>query len=83
MGLPDFVNKKVTVSLDINDDEICFTIKDEGNGFDSERYMQVDPERASNTHGRGIAMARMLSFDRVEYSQDGTTVLAAVKINQD
>jgi hypothetical protein len=24
-----------------------------------------------------------LSFDKVEYSQDGTTVLAAVKINQD
>jgi CheY-like chemotaxis protein/anti-sigma regulatory factor (Ser/Thr protein kinase) len=83
LRLPEFVNKKVTVALDVSDEEIRFTIKDEGKGFDSDRYLQVDAERAANTHGRGIAMARMLSFDKVEYSQGGTTVLAAVKIDQD
>lgn len=83
LGQPAFIHKKVTVSLDVNDEEICFVIKDEGAGFDSERYLQIDPDRACSNHGRGIAMARMMSFDRLEYAEGGTTVLAAVKINQE
>lgn len=43
------------------------TITDQGEGFAWERYLEMDPSRAFDTHGRGIAMARMISFDSVEY----------------
>lgn len=82
-NLPEFVYKKVSVSLDINDEEIRFIIKDEGDGFDSEQYLNIDPERACSTHGRGIAMARMVSFDSIEYKDGGATVVACVKITRD
>jgi len=83
LGLPDYINKKVTVSLEITEDEIRFVIKDEGKGFDSDQYLRIDPDRACCTHGRGIAMANMLSFDRLEYMEEGSKVLAAVKIATD
>ena len=39
----------------------------------------MSPERAFDTHGRGIAMARMLSFDEIEYQSSGNQVVARIR----
>ena len=56
-------------------------IKDEGKGFAWQDYLEMDPNRAFDTHGRGIAMARMLSLDSVEYRGSGNEVVATIKLS--
>ena len=59
-------------------DEIVFTISDEGAGFDWAGYLDFDAERAFDPNGRGIAMARIASFARIEYQGCGNIVVATV-----
>jgi CheY-like chemotaxis protein len=55
-----------------------FEIQDEGHGFDWHQYLEMSPERAYDSHGRGIAMARIVSFSEISYSGNGNTVTAVV-----
>jgi DNA-binding response OmpR family regulator len=59
--------------------EIRFVIRDEGTGFDWSSYLEMSPERIFDSHGRGIAMARMLSFDQIVYEGRGNVVVATIK----
>jgi DNA-binding response OmpR family regulator len=83
LALPENCNKQVVVSFEVDDDEIRFLISDEGPGFDWDSYLEISPERAFDNHGRGIAMARMLSFDRVEYLGNGNQVLAVISFDKE
>lgn len=60
-------------------DRVSFTITDQGEGFDWRRFLNFDPERAFDPNGRGIAMARMMSFAEVEYQGKGNVVVATVR----
>jgi len=60
--------------------ELVFRIRDQGTGFDWQNYLEMSPERAFDTHGRGIAMSRMISFDRLEYLGCGNEVETAIKL---
>ncbi|WP_255573591.1 hypothetical protein [Deefgea tanakiae] len=40
--------------------------------------MEFSPDRAFDPHGRGISMARMMSFDSLEYQGNGNEVLVRV-----
>ncbi len=80
LTLPAFANRYATLEIERAADEIRFLIRDQGAGFAWERYLDITPERAFDTHGRGIAMARMISFDRIEYRGCGNEVLAAVTL---
>ena len=44
-----------------------------------QRYLTFDPERAFDPNGRGIAMAKMLSFSELEYRGKGNQVVATVR----
>lgn len=57
---------------------ISFMIRDPGPGFDWRSYMEMSPDRAFDTHGRGIAMARLASLDRLEYLGRGSEALAFI-----
>lgn len=57
---------------------LTFTIRDMGNGFDWLTYLEFDPVRAFDTHGRGIAMARQLAFSSLEYQGRGNVVVVTV-----
>jgi hypothetical protein len=52
---------------------------DQGAGFDWQRYLDFDPERATDPNGRGIAMARLMSFESLSYSGCGNCVVATVR----
>ena len=80
---PQFAARKVQLEICRGVDGVRFAIRDEGAGFDWSRYLELAPERAFDTHGRGIAMSRMLSFDRVEYQGAGNEVVAWVALKPD
>jgi len=73
-------HKQVNVSFEKTYDTIRIIIQDEGDGFDWELYQQLDPDRAFDSHGRGIAMANMLSFDKLEYKNGGNEVHAFIRL---
>ncbi len=57
-------------------DTVEFTIADEGEGFDWQPYMKLDANRAFDLHGRGVAMANLMSFRSLEYRGSGNTAIA-------
>lgn len=60
-------------------DAVIYTIKDEGNGFDWQGFLEFDTSRVMDNHGRGIAMANKLYFSTLEYLGNGNTVTVTVK----
>ncbi len=58
--------------------EVVFEIEDEGAGFDWSKYLEVSAERAFDSHGRGISMARSLSFSTIQYLGAGNCVRAVI-----
>ena len=68
-----YKNRKARIEFEKNANEIILTIKDEGNGFDWRSFVEMSTERAYDSHGRGIAMAGMISFDSLEYIGEGNT----------
>lgn len=76
-------DRQVTIHLTNRTDSVSITISDEGKGFDWQQYLGFSPERAFDPHGRGIAMARMTSFDSLEYSGNGNTVTVSVALPAD
>ncbi len=75
---PVFGNRNASVSVARNGSAVTFVICDQGDGFDWANYLDFDPERAFDAHGRGIAMARQASFDEVEFLGNGNTVRATL-----
>jgi CheY-like chemotaxis protein/anti-sigma regulatory factor (Ser/Thr protein kinase) len=78
LGLPEYRDRRVQVSVRRLGDRLEFTVADQGGGFDWRRYLEFEPERAADPNGRGIAMARMLSFASIEYQGNGNTVVATI-----
>ena len=79
LALPEYRDRQVRVHVARLPDHLEFTVSDEGAGFDWRRYLEIDPERATDPNGRGIAMARMLSFASLCYRGNGNTVIATVR----
>lgn len=79
LSLPAYSEKKGTVFFERKNGEIKFHIRDEGDGFDWKPYLQISPERAFDTHGRGIAISKEKFFDQLEYMGRGNEVVAIVK----
>jgi len=78
LELPEYRNRLVHVDLQCRADRIDLTIRDEGAGFDWTNYLEIQPDRVFDLHGRGIAMTRMTSFDAVEYHGSGNEVMLSV-----
>ena len=45
-----------------------------------QKFLTFDPDRAFDPNGRGIAMARMMSFAALEYQGRGNVVVAQVNL---
>lgn len=79
LALPEYAGRWVTVEVQRQTDEIRFTVRDQGTGFDWNKYLTFDPGRAFSYHGRGIAMARKLYFDDLSYRGCGNEVVCTVR----
>lgn len=79
LQMEPYAQRVVTVEVQRRPDAFAVTIRDQGDGFDWHRYLELDPARAFDLHGRGIAMSRGMSFDTLEYMGNGNTVVATVR----
>ena len=82
LNRPEHANKRVVVEFERRENTVVFAILDEGEGFEWQEYLELSPERALDSHGRGIAMAKSVSFDRIDYRGSGNEVCVTV-INQE
>lgn len=73
----------IELEFNVAVDTVQIRIRDQGKGFDWTPYMDFDPDRAFDPHGRGIAVARLSSFDDLEYIGEGNEVIATVKKSLD
>lgn len=80
LELPENRAKKVDVRFIRDDDQVEVRIRDQGMGFDYLPFLCFQAERAFDSHGRGIAMAKMCSFDILEYRGIGNEVRAKVRL---
>jgi len=80
LTLDQYINKNVDVEFERSDKDIKVTIRDQGHGFDCNPYLEISAERGADNHGRGIALARMLSFSALEYKGSGNVVVATIQI---
>lgn len=69
-----YKNKFATLEFMRRDKDIQMIIKDQGKGFDWKPFLEMSIERATDSHGRGIAMASIVSFSRVEFQGIGNEV---------
>jgi len=81
LALAENTDKTVKVNFIANNSLIEITIIDQGKGFDWQTYMDFDPSRIMDNHGRGIAVANKLSFSDVIYSGSGNTVCARLTLS--
>ena len=80
-ALPENAAKFVDVHYERDEREIRITIRDQGAGFDWRPYLEPDPTRVFDTHGRGITIARRLSFDDLQYRNPGNEVVARIDVS--
>jgi len=80
LALPEYADKKLTVSFARGTSSITLVIKDEGKGFDWQQYMEISPDRATDNHGRGIALSKLMSFESIEYRGIGNEVACRVSL---
>jgi CheY-like chemotaxis protein len=80
LALPLNRDKHVTIDFNRNETQITILITDQGSGFDWQQYMEISPGRAFDSHGRGIAMANLISFNKIEYLETGNKVRITVPI---
>ncbi len=76
--LPKYADRVVSASVVKKQDGIYLVVEDQGEGFDWKKYVRVDPSRAGDSHGRGIALAAMSSFDKLQYNEKGNKAVAII-----
>lgn len=71
-------DRMVEVALARDPGTLRIRVEDQGSGFDPADYLAMDPERALDPNGRGIALARQISFASLEFQGKGNVVVATV-----
>lgn len=76
LASPRYGHRYATLEFKRGPDAVVFRVIDAGAGFDWRKYLDLDPMRVMDAHGRGIAIARRLCFDSVEFRGRGNEVVA-------
>ena len=79
-ALPSNIEKEVKLQFQRDERSITLRVIDQGNGFDWQSFLEIDPERAFDPNGRGIALARLLSFSTLIYEGGGNTAVATISL---
>lgn len=78
---PERAKRRVWVDVERDDESVTYTITDEGEGFDFQRYLDSDGTHLVDPNGRGILLARDLSFDELQYLGSGNIVRARAELS--
>ena len=79
LAKPENKDKHVIIDILKENDLIYFTVKDTGPGFDWEPYLKFSTDRAFDNHGRGIALAMISGFNKMEYIGCGNEVKITIE----
>jgi CheY-like chemotaxis protein/serine phosphatase RsbU (regulator of sigma subunit) len=75
---PENAAKHVEVRCRREGERLLIRIRDQGEGFDWRSFLAMDEARVSRPNGRGIALAREVAFETMEYSDPGNQVDVSV-----
>ena len=81
-ALPEYADRLVRVCFTRNPQGIRLKIYDQGQGFPWENFLELSAERACDPNGRGIALAKMMSFSRITYEGCGNIAIAEVDFQE-
>lgn len=62
--------------------EFTIKVKDQGDGFDWQRFREFDSKRLTDPNGRGIMISQNSGFDVVRYLGNGSEFECKIKINK-
>lgn len=79
-ALPENAGKRVRLAFARTAEAISLRISDDGQGFNWQDYLEFSPDRACDPNGRGIALARLMSFSQLRYEGCGNTVVASLAV---
>ncbi|MBP7736878.1 MAG: PAS domain S-box protein [Spirochaetes bacterium] len=77
--------KKVRIDYHLTEDEISYTIRDEGDGFDYRKFIKLKVKSLNDqllSHGRGILITRSV-FDQIQYNDKGNEVHLVARLKKD
>lgn len=77
-AMPDYAARYVEAVITHKDNGIYAVVTDQGNGFNWKRYLTIEPSRAKDNNGRGIAQANAISFDKLTFNEKGNQAIAFV-----
>jgi len=80
LSLRENIVKMAKAQLVRDNGELVLTVEDSGTGFDWKPFRAFDVARATDPHGRGIAMACLISFKSVTYVGAGNKVVCKTDI---
>lgn len=80
LKIPENLNKTVTAKFEKDGSKAILTVIDEGKGFDWKPFLDFSSDRATDIHGRGIAICVKRCFDELVYEPPGNKVIASVKL---
>lgn len=76
---PAYAQLRAEIALTRRDGGIYVVISDQGEGFEWQNYIRIDPDRAAQASGRGIAHAATVCFDTLRYDHVGNRAIAFVQ----
>lgn len=71
---PQYCQKFVQILVETDPEKTTIIITDQGNGFDSKKYLNSDYQNLAQISARGIALSQELSFDEIIYNEKGNQV---------
>ncbi|WP_010300004.1 response regulator [Candidatus Odyssella thessalonicensis] len=80
LALDENKRKKAMLSFVLDKDVLEIRIKDEGDGFEWHKFMELSPDRLTDPHGRGIVLSKDC-FSSMEYQGKGNEVLCIVRVS--
>lgn len=79
LDTPAYLERFAYLRVELRPREVRFLIRDQGDGFDPAPYLNLNPARSVEPHGRGIAIARMLAFPDLVFLDGGRCVEGVVR----
>lgn len=77
---PRFATRTVRVQFERGEaGSVEFSIEDDGQGFDVAAVLKRELEDNDTRNGRGIALARLMSFDELTYEGKGNRVIGRIR----
>lgn len=86
LSLPENQSKYLTVELRRHPTEFEVTVRDQGTGFHWKQYEdnqnnEDNQNVQTESHGRGILMAKKIAFSKLQYNEAGNQVTVLIPLN--